>query len=123
MLSPTVVKAQTTVVSVPIVSTVATSPTIESQVHNLSLKYQINEKMVWRIINCESGGNPKAIHHNLNGTYDFSYLQINSSHIPEMTQMGLATSSWADDVTYGFVLINRNGFRDWSASKECWLNT
>lgn len=42
-------------------------------------EYRISPDLLRSISKVESGGNPRAIHRNKNGSYDFGIMQINSS--------------------------------------------
>jgi soluble lytic murein transglycosylase-like protein len=52
--------------------------------------YNINPDILYAISGHESNHNPRAVHFNTNGTYDFGLMQINSIHAKE-----LGPSRWA----------------------------
>jgi len=110
-------------------------------VHRLALEYNQDEIGAKRILVCEAKKYPQAkpgltqplevdgvvynlvldsYNSNRNGTVDRTVAQINSIHYPEMHQLGLSEYRWVDGLTFMFVLIKRNGYSDYSASKECW---
>lgn len=46
-----------------------------------SAKYGVPSDLIKTISQQESAHNPNAINYNMNGTYDFGHMQINSSHV------------------------------------------
>lgn len=53
-------------------------------------RYQISPLVLYAIAKQESSFNPNARNINANGTYDFSIMQINSSHLDELAAMGIS---------------------------------
>ena len=53
------------------------------------LRYKINPLVLYAIAKQESGFNPKAHHLNLDGSYDFSLMQINSSWLAPLAKYGI----------------------------------
>jgi len=53
---------------------------------------------------------------------DCGMLQINTiAHDKELTALHLdVCNSEADNITYGKILYDRNGLRDWRPSVDCW---
>lgn len=53
---------------------------------------------------------------------DFGPFQINDFwHEKTMEKMGLDIHDQWDSLEYGFILINKQGFHPWKASRGCWL--
>jgi hypothetical protein len=102
---------------------VQTSETLEQEIHRLSLKYNQNPQLISKIIKCEGemyDDNGSWWHKNQNGSIDAGPAQINSIHWKEMEKLNLSPYRWEDTVTFMFILIKRNGFSDYSASRYCW---
>lgn len=54
-------------------------------------------------------------------TGDFGLFQINSKyHLEASKNMGLDIMTASGNTRYAIYLVKRNGFRDWSASENCW---
>jgi soluble lytic murein transglycosylase-like protein len=51
--------------------------------------YNIPPLLLKKIATIESGINPKALNHNANGTLDYGLMQINSSHLRQLSQWGI----------------------------------
>lgn len=117
-ITKTVLASTTQTASVPVAK--STGETLQQAVHRLSTKYDQDEFLVNKIIKCESSMYKSATHVNRNGTTDYGPLQINSVHSGKMQAMGLSIYKWEDSLEFGFMLLKRNGTRDWSASKSCW---
>ncbi|MDY0300848.1 MAG: lytic transglycosylase domain-containing protein [Trichlorobacter sp.] len=66
-------------------------------------RYGISPRILWAIAKVESGGNPRAINYNKNGTYDYGLMQINSIHKPELERVGIKWESLADPCTSVYV--------------------
>ena len=103
--------------------------TLDSEIIRLSKQYAIsekNQKIIRKIISCESQNNPLATNENKdkNGkvwSVDYSYFQINDYfHKETMKSLGLEITNPWDNLEYGFMLIDKGGFRFWEASKKCW---
>ncbi len=101
--------------------------TLQIEIDRLSVKYDIASSTVNRIIQCESKMYGGAENHNLdkNGktwSIDKGWLQINSYfHTLPMSKLGLDINDKWDSLEYGFMLMDKQGFQPWSASKKCWL--
>ena len=71
---------------------------------------------------CESGrrmydaNNDVLIHHNLNGSLDIGYLQINSVHLKEADNMGFDLYSVRGNLWYGLYLYRTRGIGQWVCS-------
>jgi len=52
-------------------------------------QFQVPVALLQAIAQQESGGNPKAVHHNANGSRDIGLMQINSSWLPVLARQGL----------------------------------
>ena len=53
-------------------------------------RYNINPLVLYAIAKQESKFNPKAVNKNTDGSYDFSMMQINSSHLQELARIGIS---------------------------------
>ncbi|MDD5053108.1 MAG: lytic transglycosylase domain-containing protein [Sulfuricurvum sp.] len=53
------------------------------------IHYNIPPLLLKKIATIESGINPRAINHNANGTLDYGLMQINSSHLKQLSQWGI----------------------------------
>jgi lysozyme-related protein Hpa2 len=58
--------------------------------------HHVNPLVLRAIALVESGGNPKAINHNRNGSVDLGELQINSIHQRELARYGIAPPDLLD---------------------------
>ena len=100
--------------------------TLDSEVTRLAKQYAVNEKKVRRIIQCESSGKPWAVNYNLDKnkkvwSTDHGYFQINDYfHKDQMEKLNLDIMNEWDNLEYGFLLISKQGYKPWSASKKCW---
>lgn len=96
--------------------------TLQQKLQQLKEKYYISEPLtlINRIIDCESGGKSTIKHYNSNGTYDYSYFQINSTWKIYMNNLGLNYNDPDDSLEFGFILMSKNGLSDWNASRKCW---
>ena len=105
--------------------------TLDSEIIRLSKQYAVsekNQKVIRKIIACESANNPLAINKNKDSggevwSLDIGYFQINNYfHQKTMEKLGLDIENQWDNLEYGFILIDKNGFRDWKASQKCWAS-
>lgn len=102
--------------------------TFETMVPYLADKYDQDEDLARRIIECESGSNKSARNDNYTkeGIYwssDWGYWQINDYwHVAEAQKKGYdIVNVWQENLEWGFKLLARDGAdRHWSASKYCW---
>ena len=77
--------------------------------------YQVPEALLHALAQQESGGNPKAVNHNQNGTRDIGLMQINSSWLPLLARHGLREADLWDPCVNTLVaawLLSDN-FRRW----------
>lgn len=73
-----------------------------------------------RIMFYESHYDSKAVHYNKNKTTDHGLFQINSAHIKEAQTLGIDVMTDEGNAQFAIRLIQKNGLRDWSASKANW---
>lgn len=84
-----------------------------------------------KICGCESAGNPNSEPRQFEsstplwskkGTADVGACQISiPAHKTELQKLGLdVINSEADNVKYAKLLFDKNGTKDWLASKSCW---
>lgn len=52
-------------------------------------RYHVNADLLRAIAYYESGFNPRALHHNHDGSFDIGLMQINSVHLPELAMRGI----------------------------------
>lgn len=118
-----------TVVEIPEIIAPSVSPkpipTLTQEIHRLSVKHGVSEELVKRIIKCESSLYKNAVNENIRDgkvwSRDYGPLQINDFyHKKDMAKIGLNITAWGDSLTYGFMLLKRDGTRHWNASKHCW---
>ena len=101
--------------------------TLDSEITRLAKQYTVDEKLVREIIKCESQLYGGAINHNKDKggkiwSSDWGYLQINDYfHEKTMNKMGFDIHNQWDSLEYGFILISKEGYTPWKASKTCWL--
>jgi hypothetical protein len=76
-----------------------------------------------KVAQCESG----ARQHDANGkvvtnpkTHDYGLFQINRIHLPTAKKRGMDIMTEQGNIQFAMYLYNRNGLKDWSASKSCW---
>jgi soluble lytic murein transglycosylase-like protein len=62
-------------------------------------EYNLSPNLLYSIGQHESGLNPKTVHWNTNGTYDFGLMGINTVHEPELRRNGIPWQSLADPCT------------------------
>lgn len=55
-------------------------------------------------------------------TADYGRWQINKVHLPEAKALGIDIYTEAGNAQFALLLYNRNGTRDWNASRHCWSN-
>lgn len=96
--------------------------TLDDMITVLSERYDQNESLVRRIINCE-GGMYGVTHINNDRWHskDLGLLQVNEHyHADDMKKIGLDIYNQYDSLEYGFILLHDQGLAPWSASKSCW---
>ncbi|WP_322881623.1 transglycosylase SLT domain-containing protein [Pandoraea sputorum] len=60
-------------------------------------QHNIDPLLLYSIAKVESSLNPKAFNRNRNGTYDVGLMQINSSHLPWLSKVGITRESLVTD--------------------------
>jgi hypothetical protein len=76
-----------------------------------------------KVAQCESG----ARQYNANGrivknpvTPDYGIFQINAIHVKTAQALGYDIFSEEGNIRFAMYLYQKNGLRDWNASKHCW---
>lgn len=102
--------------------------TLDGEIIRLSKQYAVNEKLVKKIIKCESQMYDEAVNHNLDKdgkvwSSDYGPMQINNYyHESIMETMGLDIHDRYDSLEYGIKLLAKYGTKPWNASRKCWSN-
>jgi hypothetical protein len=112
--------------------------TFDSEVGRLAIKYNVDETLARKIMQCESfiyGQEAENKNYRLEynpqlGTTtmvhwstDVGYWQVNDFwHKESALSMGYDIYKWEDNLEYGFILASRDGLRHWKASRHCWSN-
>ena len=86
----------------------------------LARYYELDIKLINRIIACESSFKPEAKNVNTNGTTDHSYFQINSIHRENASHMGYDIEDPEDNIEFGMYLMKTEGTKPWRSSFSCW---
>jgi hypothetical protein len=102
--------------------------TFDTLLPHLAEKYNQDEKLARKIIECESSTKYDAVHENKNEegemwSRDWSYWQINDYwHLKEAKRQNYdIVNSWQDNLEYGFKLLAKDGaMKHWKASSYCW---
>ncbi len=55
-----------------------------------------------------------------NATHDYGVFQINKKHIKEASALGFDVMQTKGNIKYALYLYQKNGTKDWNASKWCW---
>ena len=130
------VEATTTVAVVEKVET----RTFDSEVHRLAVKYNQNEALALKIMQCEGQHYKDAVNKNYHREYtgefdengvekyilvhwssDWGHWQINDYyHLDSAKRMGLDIKDEWGNLEYGFWLLSVQGTSPWNASKYCW---
>lgn len=97
--------------------------TVIHEVVLLAEKYNQDPFTALAVIKCESKFSPWASHLNINGTRDYSYFQVNSTHRKEALEYGLDITDPQDNLEYGMMLLTREGLTPWKSSRPCWENS
>ena len=123
---------QVEAISISPVVSVSPTPvsTLDSEIHRLSLKYQVSEELVRKIGKCESSLYKSAVNENKlkDGTVwsrDWGFLQVNDYyHEADMLKIGLHIKDWRDSLEYGILLLSKGDpYQIWSASESCWSSS
>ncbi len=73
-----------------------------------------------KVARCESSLKADA-YNPKNNSHDRGIFQISEKyHGEEMKELGIDPTDVADNIKYARILYDRNGTKDWTASKECW---
>lgn len=100
--------------------------TLESEIHRLSLEYNVDEQLAINIMKCESQIYDRAVNENKrkDGTVwsrDFGIWQINDYyHEEEATKLGYDIHDKWQNLEFGFLLLSKGGTKYWKASQFCW---
>jgi hypothetical protein len=80
------------------------------------------------IARCESGQRQfddtghVVKNYNKNGTIDYGYFQINSSHIKEAKALGFDIKTPEGNIGYAYYLYHASSTAPWNSSKFCWAH-
>ena len=99
---------------------------IEPTYSEESIKMRIKEafpedsERMLRVALCESGYDRNA-HNPKNNSHDRGIFQLSEKwHGKEMKELGIDPTDVEQNIQYARLLYDRNGLKDWSASKKCW---
>ncbi len=91
------------------------------QVAIYALHYDVSPSLAISIVDCESGGDPKAINYNTNGTSDYGLFQWNDIWIDTFKHKGLdIKNNPIDNIEAGIQTLKNIGTLPWKASAKCW---
>lgn len=93
---------------------------IKQLIVSFAVIYGFDPLIALKIAECESSFNPKAFNINKNGTVDKSIFQINSIHQEEAKLNGFDITTPTGNISMAILLMQKNKYRDWYASKSCW---
>lgn len=93
---------------------------VNLNIERLSTKYRVDPMLAAHIIQCESGTHPYTPNINKNGTTDYGFWQINSTHRAFAWKYGFDIENPLDNLEFGFLFLKQNGTSPWNASKACW---
>lgn len=62
-------------------------------------RYSVDERLIKAIIQVESGGNPRAVNRNQNGSTDIGIMQINTAWVPTLRKFGIERHHLFDPCT------------------------
>lgn len=80
-------------------------------ISDIAKEYHFNEMDLRAIIRVESNNNPKAVHHDRNGSISYGLMQINSIHLPELRKKKIFARDLFNackNVRFGATLLSRN---------------
>lgn len=72
--------------------------------HYASSKFGIESRLLRAIAHVESGMNPSALGRNTNGTTDMGLMQINSSHLKQLSKLGVTPATLTSDSCQSLVI-------------------
>lgn len=64
-----------------------------------AVRYQVDSRLLHAIARTESALDPHALHHNSNGSRDIGLMQINSSWLPRLANLGITERELFDPCT------------------------
>ena len=96
------------------------TPLVLEMANKVSHETGISPVTLGKIILAESGGDPKEISYNKNGSFDSGLFQINSTHSKEVKKMGLNLLDPEDNATFAIYLIKHYNLSPWNASRHAW---
>lgn len=101
------------------------TPTILTYITDFSEQYSVDEYLVRKIIQCESGFVKDAVHINkidgIEWSRDYGLGQINDYyHKDTMELLGLDIHNPKDNLEFTFILLKNHGTQPYQASKNCW---
>ncbi len=90
----------------------------EKIVDAIKKKFPEHPELFVKIANCESTLKPDAYNQDTN---DGGIFQLSEQyHGKEMKRLGIDRFNVDDNLKYARILYEKNGTKDWSASKFCW---
>ena len=95
--------------------------TLKNRIYSLARKYDVDPRLAWAIIQCESSGSSTATHIN-SDSIDIGRWQINNKwHEEYAKKAGYDIYNPEDNLIYGFLLLKSDGpDKHWLYSKPCW---
>lgn len=98
-----------------------TTPEIMESISRYARLYNVDEKLMLNIIECESRFQIEAVNTKAKVGVDKGLAQINTYyHEKDMKRMGLDIHSANDNVEYMAYLMSLHGTSDYKASRHCW---
>jgi len=80
-------------------------------ISDIAKENHLNEMDLRSIIRVESNNNPKAVHHDRNGSVSYGLMQINSIHLRELRKKKIFAKDLLNackNVRFGATLLSRN---------------
>lgn len=80
-------------------------------INDIAKQNGLNPMDLRAIVRVESTGNPRAIHHDRNGSTSYGLMQINSIHLPELRKKKVYAKDLykaCTNVSFGATLLSRN---------------
>jgi len=88
---------------------------IEAHAERIGMDANLAKKIAW----CESGYQEKVV----SRTGDRGIYQLNGVHDRELKKLDLDPFNFQENIEFAFILMERNGVRDWYSSRHCWSKT